>query len=218
MYQSTDLNDNSDCDDCNDPSSSISYYRRLETAGNTYGRSELKFFDAQTVYQIVDIGQVVCINSITTGSGDQQFTGNMVTTRSVSWNFLVIANSIVPTETIPLIRLSLVWDLQPNNATAGYKDIYTDVPGVPAFVPFQHTNLDNRNRFIVLKTWVYPSPINGVINAETGSLAIDMPTVFPNGPVINSTPQTGALLLTFAQSGSQIYTFVGMWRTRYYDN
>lgn len=218
MYEPTDLNDNSDCDDSNDPQSCISYYRRLESGQSTFGRPELKTYDAQVNYQIPQDGFVVCINPAATGTGEFQYLGNEVTTRSVSWIFTPYSLTIEPTQIFPTIKISLVWDLQPNASPANYTDIYATVPGIPPFQVFQHMNVNNRQRFIILKTWLYPSPLFGGLNAETGSLAIDMPTVYPNGATIGFTPVTGALLLTMCQSGNDLFNLTGMFRTRYYDN
>ena len=160
-----DINDNSYCDYeegfCSSPIS--------DSFAPSYPPPEVKSIElptagssAGTSLALTNAGVVVALNDdIVSGTSLNTATGNQYTVQSLSYNFSLpssIADSTIA-------RLSIVWDRQPNGVTATYGDIYsTSGTSFSATNVFAHQNLDNRQRFIILRTFLFPSPVTGRVS------------------------------------------------------
>lgn len=221
------LDDNSDCD-CDSESSGVIAYRRLEApayhTSSVRPRPSLKYVDCGiggtgvTTFAVTNIGVTGSYSAqLISGIINTRFVGNQVTNRSFSWNFI----PVIPTAgTAPnALKVSFVWDRQPNGALASYSDIYVTGGTGSVLNPFRHQNPDNLERFVILKTFVYPCPLNGGVNFETGKIPIDMVSTFINGQATTVSPISGNLIVAAVCSSANVGVILyGFCRIRYYDN
>lgn len=222
-----DMQDNSDCDDDCWPDDQPHVNSRsysLITVGDrhtdpVYPRPELKLIDVSANGSLTNNSQLsvpttgVVINlmqNILQGTSLSTFTGNQITVKSVSYNFA--PNGYAAGD---VIRVALVWDLQPNAATAAYGDVY-NASFIAGGLAYAHLNFNNRQRFIILRTFVFPPPLNGASTYYTGSCPINMVTTFQDPQSTPRSPQTGALLLVCCANSAE--NIQGIFRIKYYDN
>lgn len=188
-----------------------------------YPRPECKIYDADQTGAppsgtpsstvISDLGTVVCLNKLITGTGVTNFLGNQISIKSLSYRYELDlpATNAVPTSG----RVLLIWDKQPNGATAAYTDIFQ----LANYLSF--ANVNTRERFVILRNDQYSLSPNGdqTLFFER-YVSINMLTTFVNGQATAGVPQSGALLLAFVgdQSSTGRPNITGYFRVRYYDN
>lgn len=223
-----DDDDNSDCD-C-DPetdvsgSTNLNYYNNLQVAGShtdsAYPLPEMKILDTDMQCRTAAVGmgptaipssglvRYVTLN-LPRGNTARNFVGNEITIKSLSYNFW-FAQPATPQP----VRISFVWDKQPiSTAIPSYLSIFNDGTITPS--PYSHTSLDNRSRFIYLKSFFFPSPLNANSNYVSGKIPINMKCVMPL--ILGNGPHSGGLLIVTCCLGADI-PIDGRLRVRYYDN
>jgi len=106
---------------------------------------ELKYSDiAQAAYLYDTTGSVTALNLLATGDDNINRDGRQVTNKSIA-----VFGNIVPVDGASehhLARTMLVWDSQPNSGT-----IATITQILTASTSIASTNLDNRERFTILR-------------------------------------------------------------------
>jgi len=196
-------------------------YQRLRVSrapsNPVYPRPELKAIDSfLNITLTTSVVAVIFLNSIVRGTGNNNRTGNQVTIRGVFWNIIPYLPARYDTPPAqPAMRIQLIWDKQPNGALPTGADLY--VSGSFSYYPL---NYNNKDRFVILRTWVYPSPLNGTTNYELGSLPIDMVSTYSNDTGVGA-PITGALLLAYSVNNvnpTPNPTIYGSIRTYFYDS
>lgn len=211
-----DIDDNSDCeyDDLSLPCGSHSYYDKLPVSNLSarvpYPLPELKESDQTYNFVYSATPFIQCVNPLFVGVGVNRRISNQVTSVSISWNFL----PQVPAAPTGAARYQLVWDRQANGANPLYSDIYYPAASSGPYVPFAHANTDNKQRFVFLRTFVYPSPLNGGINYETGKLRLNMKSTYGSGPI----PITGALFFVAASNSSTTNNITPVFSFKFHDN
>lgn len=115
--------------------------------GWTGSPSELKYVDvASTAYACDTTGSVAALNLIAQGDDVTNRQGRQVSLKSCRV-FGIVGPQDASTLT-NLARVMLVWDSQPNS---GALPAITDI--LTASTAIAHTNLDNRQRFTILRDW-----------------------------------------------------------------
>lgn len=136
---------------------------------------------------------ILLLNSLVRGTGVTNRTGNQVVIRGFFWNLIPsLPDAYTTPPTKPIMRIQLLWDRQPNGSLPAGSDIY-----VSAGFPYFALNYNNKDRFVILRTWVFPNPLNGTTNFETGSISIDMLSTYLDTPGVGF-PVSGALYLTYS--------------------
>jgi len=120
-------------------------YPKLAIRGWSNNNAELKYVDiAAANYAADTTGSVTCLNLTAVGDDNTTRDGRQICNRSI--HVQGILNPVDNTAGPNLARMMLVWDAQPNSgAIATITNILTASTSVSA------TNLDNRERFTVLR-------------------------------------------------------------------
>jgi len=127
----------------------------VRTSG-AYGRSlprsgELKYFDSTVVGTISTTGAILTsANLIPQGTGENQRIGRTVTVKSIQMKGIFTQP---PSDDLfnDYVQLALVQDTQANGTQPAYADVYTAANNINSML-----NLDNSQRFKVLKVWRFP--------------------------------------------------------------
>jgi len=195
----------------------------LRSGGWTNAKGELKYFDiASTAYSVDTTGTVTVLNAMQTGTDAVTRVGKQIYNKSIH-----IQGYLKPydtTTTAQLTRTMLVWDSQPNGVIATIANILT------AATPISALNLDNRERFTILRD-------SQIALAATAATTSQGQTVFPVNMFVNlgnkkttysgissgiGNVATGALLLVTigsnANGSNDEATLTVTTRLRYYDN
>lgn len=151
------------------PPATRGFYNRPYGYGS--GRPELKFIDTQTTAEATsNTWKVNLINGVATGTDITNRIGRKITLKSLLVR-LNVYNSMATNTTNPqgvMGRIVLIYDTQPNSGTTPTgTDIFT------TNTPFGFMNLNNRDRFKVLKDWQYA--IGAWLISGTGLLAAGSP-------------------------------------------
>lgn len=190
-----------------------------------YAHGELKYKDiANSASYVFDTtGTVTLLNGIATGDDNTDRDGRQVHNKSIQ-----IQGGVRPVDGstgATFCRLMLVWDSQPNGSIATVTDILT------ASTSCANTNLNNRERFTILKDWKYQ--VGGIDTTATQTYAMS-PTVatinwfiplngkkttYGNTGATIASINTGALLMVsignVVPNGGAL--FEGTTRLRFYD-
>ncbi len=111
---------------------------------------ELKFLDlASATYACDTTGTVTALNLVAQGDDDNNRIGRQIYCKSIRVIGHFIPQSATATAST-LARVMLVWDSQPNGALATITQILN------ASTSLTHTNLDNRERFTILRDTFTP--------------------------------------------------------------
>jgi len=190
-----------------------------------YPKPELKFYDADeagvnppanTPAAISNVGTVACLNQLTTGTGVQNFLGNQIAVKSISYRVELDLPAVAANQVPTSGRVVLIWDKQPNGTLAPFTSIFQ------AANYLSYINNNFRDRFVILRNDQFSLSPNGdqTIFFER-NVKINMLTTFANLQGAAAVPQTGALLLAYigdqATAANQP-TINGWFRIRYYDN
>lgn len=118
---------------------------------------EVKFIDtAWAVTHIDNVGEVQLLNGMVEGTTVSERIGQKVEATSVDVNWTVMnadlsgSTNVVGVNTV---RVSLVFDRQPNQTAATYANVYT--PNTVVETPQGHRLINNTDRFEVLKTEMF---------------------------------------------------------------
>lgn len=204
-------------------------YRALTSGSrhtnSAYPKPELKFFDvdevgltppANTPQAITNVGSTSVLNTMTTGTGVQNFVGNQVAVKSVSYR-VELDLPAAPANQLPTSgRVVLVWDKQPNGAVAAWATIFQSAN----YLAYINTNF--RDRFVILRNDQFSLSPNGdqTLFFER-NVKINMLTTFVSGQAVQGVPNTGALLICYIadQAGAVNQPTINGWfRVRYFDN
>lgn len=159
-------------------------------------------------------GSVYIINQLAQGITNGTRIGSQVATRSCAYRYELDLPTTAANQVPTSGRVMLLWDKQPNGATAAYTTIF----GTANYLSFMTPG--NADRFVVLRNQQFSLSPNGdqVLFFE-GYCKINMRTTYTSDA--GSVPQTGALLLVYiadqATAANQP-TINGCWRVRYMDN
>lgn len=166
----------------------------------THIRHELKYVENMVLNNNVvpAAGWVGCINSVAEGTDYTNRLG-----RKLNGRYIQIDAYFSPPTTNPNLDtclLNIVYDRQPNNATAGYSDIF-DTTTVPIGLMFRQL-AKNQERFKIVRTWVV-GPMNQ--NTPTSGARIRSYYAIPKSKsqcryigTAATVPETGAWLVTVA--------------------
>lgn len=202
-------------------------------------KAELKCLDtgvSQAFANIAAPPTFVCLNPVTVGAEIYQRTGRKTYNKSLHLKGMVYPANGTPSGEPAFLRLVLLYDSQANAANPAIATVFKDTNAVAATNVFSELNLDNRERFKVLREWKwYMGRTTNVTNLgqaqlEDGSqcLIIDefvklkrIETIFnaTNGGTIADI-QSGSLLLvpmcdSVSTSAAWVCTLSA--RLRYYD-
>lgn len=204
-------------------------YRALTTGmrhtNPVYPKPELKFYDADefgvnppanTPQTVTNTGVTACLNQLVTGTGVQNFLGNQIAIKSLSYR-VELDLPATPANQLPTSgRVVLIWDKQPNGTLAPWSTIFQS----SNYLSYVNNNF--RDRFVILRNDQFALSPNGdqTLFFER-NVKINMLTTFANGQSSAGVPQTGALLVAYiadqATAANQP-TINGWFRIRYYDN
>lgn len=101
------------------------------------------------------------INLVSTGVGLGNMLGDSITIKAIELRFMVFQPAVggdAPNVATNLqngvrwVRLALILDTQTNGNAAGWVDVYTGTLGLT----LDRRNMSNKNRFRVLKEWLFP--------------------------------------------------------------
>lgn len=190
-----------------------------------YPRPELKFYDSDpagtsppqiSTLRIDSGGTVACLNRLITGTGVQNFLGNQISVKSVSYRVELNLPSASADQVPTSGRVVLLWDKQPNGTLPTFSTIFQ----TNSYLAYINNNY--RDRFVVLRNDQFSLSPNGdqALFFER-NVKINMLTTFANGQSTAGVPQTGALLLAYVGDQSTQAnqpTINGWFRLRYYDN
>jgi len=196
----------------------------------SYGRAprpELKFLDTATSFTVDATGEVPTtgqLNLIPQGIGESERVGRKVTIKKVQLRWTVTANSNNFVGSV--LRLMLVQDTQCNGQAATYSGVggVLESDTVTAF-----RNLENVERFRVLKDWFLPMvPTAGIVTTFNVPIRCLTFNKSCNIPIeFDSAAATGALttirsnnlfLLARSSIDDDIFLVSGVVRIRYLDN
>jgi len=187
---------------------------------------ELKYLDiASTQYAYDTTGTVTALNLLAVGDDATTRDGRQVTCKSVA-----VLGEIIQTDNSTsacFTRTMLVWDSNPNSGTIA---TITDI--LNAATSISHTNLNNRERFTILRD---SKQTFGSFEAAATLAVAQSPSVgkidwFVNLPGLVTTYSgttaaigsvaSGALLLVTIGNGASGFGCTGIFATRlrYYDN
>lgn len=187
---------------------------------------EVKFIDTTVNANASDAGGVVLVNACIEGTDAINRIGRKIELTSVEYD-LLWSNSLTnlgtaadyPTASDTL-RVSLVYDRQPNGAAAAYTDVYSAPASIVA--PFAHRNINNLDRFEVLATDLVVISAGGP-NAEKIHRYIktkhDVRFNAGNAGTIADI-QSGSLFIMFIDQNTNTFlesTLVGSCRVRFHD-
>lgn len=190
-----------------------------------YPKPELKYYDvdefgvtppANTAQNITNTGTTAVLNSMITGTGNQNFLGNQVAIKSVSYR-VELDLPATPANQVPTSgRVVLVWDKQPNGTAAPWSTIFQSAN----YLSYINTNF--RDRFVILRNDQFSLSPNGdqTLFFER-NVKINMLTTFVNAQAATGTPNTGALLICYIGdqgTAANQPTINGWFRVRFYDN
>lgn len=118
---------------------------------------EFKYHDVQFAQDAHLTGAVVPLNLVPLGDGATARDGNQFRMKSIQ----IKGNCKNKTASTSVIfsRIDLILDNDPNGSTPVLTDIYDTTGAVPYYRALR--NLDNRNRFITLKSWEFKHDPNG---------------------------------------------------------
>lgn len=164
---------------------------------------EWKFFDSEfdgvgsSVSQGSTTPQIRFLNNIATGTDVSNRIGRQINIRRLTWYMTV--QSLVGT-VYPTCRAFICYDKQSSGTTAAYTDVIKDpTAGVTGSMrPFGMINLNNRERFIILKNYFFmlnERGDTGAFKAIKGNWKGNLPTVFQNTGNTAADIASGALLL-----------------------
>lgn len=184
---------------------------------------ELKYVDiASASYACDTTGTVTALNLTAVGDDNTTRDGRQICNRSVHVQGLIRPET-AGASTVNLSRLMLVWDSQPNGAIATITDILVASTSVSA------TNLDNRERFTILRDKRYSQGAQSTTASQSYSdgnntYAVseyvnlkDVKTTYNNTTAVIAAVTTGALLMVTIGSAATGGAFVGTTRVRFTD-
>lgn len=212
------------------------YTRKKKTRGAIYGAAarqlyndvsklknlinvEFKYHDVQFNQDAHTTGAIVPLNLVAQGDGPTNRDGAQF--RMKSLEIKGVTNSDPASTTPCYSRMDLILDTDPNGSTPVLTDIYDTTGSVPYFRAVR--NLDNRNRFVILKTWNYSySPASG---RESYSIKfykqLDIKTLFTGTTATIANLKNNHLFLVITgdtASGSNPPNIACQTRIRYVDN
>lgn len=124
--------------------------------------------------KVNNVEQVQLINGVIEGSGFNQRTGRKISMMSHQIDGWIIATSVNPGNvSAQFARVALVYDRQSNGTTPSWQDVFQDqdyAAGVSSNV-LSHVNMNNRERFVILRDWLHFLPNIGINGANPGNAA-----------------------------------------------
>lgn len=187
---------------------------------------EAKFFDNSINVNPSSAGAVFLLNSLAEGSDNTDRIGRKITINNVQYELVVAAstgdlgNAATYPESFDCIRVSLVWDKQPNGANPAYGDIYNSTSNL--LTPMCLRNINYVDRFEILATDMVNICAAGP-NAETIRRYIktnlDARYQGTGGGIANIS--SGALFLAYSDAnttGTQLAIINGRVRIKFSDD
>lgn len=104
------------------------------------------------------VGNFTLLNAIDSGSNEYQRVGRKISMRSVAIRGFVKFAQAGSTPSFDFLRLILFYDRQPNGAAPALADVLTSVDraGTTESVSTSGLNINNADRFKVLRDWYWP--------------------------------------------------------------
>lgn len=183
-------------------------------------KGELKYFDTAATGALADTtGAISVLNAMQQGTDANTRVGKQIYMKSVHLQGTI--NSRTSSTSPSFVRIMLVWDAQPNNTLAAVTDILSTSTSL------SELNLNNRERFTVLRDLKYNSP-DRAGGGDQGKV-IDMfvnlgnkKTTFSGIIAGITNVATGALLLCIIGENTAVSNYapyvITNARVRYYDN
>ena len=124
-------------------------------------------------FHSVAAGKVVLLNGTIEGSGFNQRTGRKVNMLTLQLDAFIYANTAGGTSAVGITtpRVALVYDRQANGSTPVWNDVFADqdyANGVTNGTE-AHVNMNNRERFVIIRYWHHLLPAVGVAGANAAS-------------------------------------------------
>jgi len=196
---------------------------------------ELKFFDTHNIFnfdtttEIVDTGTT--LNAVPQGTGDSQRVGRQITIKSIEMTGVIQSDQ---TGLSPdTVAIWLVLDKQANGANPTVAQVVAPDPvddTVPS-LPIAHPNLENSDRFVLLRKWVSSTYSNYANSLGTPALPVhqqfrfykkvDIPIDFDSSAstgVLGTIRSNNLILLASAYVNDSTIIFDGITRIRYIDS
>lgn len=183
-------------------------YPKLASRGWMNNNAELKYNDlGAAAYGAGTTGTVTCLNLVAVGDDNTTRDGRQICNRSIH-----VTGMLTPVDATTLVnyaRLLLVWDSQPNSGTIA---AITDI--LVASTSLSHTNLNNRERFTVLRDCRYAqgksdttatqaiSDGNNTYSVNEFVNLKDIKTTYSGTTAAIGSVATGALLMVTIGSGA----------------
>jgi len=133
----------------------------------TSGRQEIKTLDILFSQFLNDVAQITQVNGTITGSGFSQRVGrkiNMLSLQMDGWIYASEAAGAVANKML-LNRFALVYDRQSNGTTPAWSDVFQDVDynDASSNEVLSHVNMNNRDRFVIIRDWHHKTPPIGAV-------------------------------------------------------
>lgn len=140
--------------------------------------SEIKAIDiAEANYLFRDPGtasNIILLNGIQTGSGFFNRIGSRIEMKNLQINGFLFPTAAATSTTPANLRLLIVYDRQPTGALPVISDILQDrdQTGTATTGGLSHINLDNRDRFSILRDvrWAMPTNTTGVVSGVSSGV------------------------------------------------
>lgn len=196
---------------------------RRSMVNNPAGIIEKKFLDGIQALNTDTTGSVTALNAMAQGTSQSTRIGNKITMKSLYVRWALGQGTT--TATPPIVRVTILYDKQPNATLATLAEIYQVTGSSLTLSPM---NMANRDRFIVLMDETYSPayPYNDTAVTEFADfhkkyLKLNLDTIYnnTNGGTIADI-NTGALLVATSAnvvSGTAEPTLTFSHRLRYID-
>lgn len=204
------------------------------TARQIVSDTEFKFFDTAVSSTISTTGATITsLNLSAQGSGEQNHVGNKITVTAIDFRGFIQWQSSMPLANFDdaRVRIMIVLDKQCNSAVAGGAEIWEDNTVFNSF-----NNLDNTDRFVILRDWVESptSPIatttdnwataaNTVIQCPPTGLKfhkrVNIPILFTGSSgAIGTIKSNNIFICAIGNANDAVHTLKGTARIRFVDN
>lgn len=146
------------------------YMQLLNSSSNS---SEIKTVDIdRTAKQIVNTGTFVLLNGTTEGASFYNRIGRKIAGKSVRIQGQIIGSGNVTLVQSEYIRVMVIYDRQTNGAFPTVADVLTnyDYTGATTTTSFSYLNMNNIERFVVLRDTHFHIPDNDFAGTQTSGM------------------------------------------------
>lgn len=140
---------------------------RISSVSNVQQDTELGEVDLAYTVTLNTTASVKLLNNIAVGNASYNRRGRQVQMKGLRVLVNTYPNSHVGSPVIFYVKMALVYDRQPNRSIPTYDDIFKglDTSGIEIIDVYQFPNKNNKDRFVILKTW---ECLNGTFDFDDG--------------------------------------------------